>query len=240
MVGADGLLHLYNGTFDPYLSSYDPADDSWTHVTHAGWSTVNNVSYGGIARSEHTVFVTDMRTFSEPADELRGVVAFDISLGASTRFATTLEPIDLTVGLDGKLWVLSGAASTYDPISLTPLGSMLLSGAPGDIRAIAVGPTGDFFVASWDGVLFHLDPTGAFLASISFESSLIDVDVAPSGLVAVGGRFGNVWLTDTSFTFTSEIGSAVGSGFVTFAPVPEAGASLLLATVLALLAFRAR
>ena len=240
VVGADGLLHLYNGTFDPYLSRYDPADDAWSHVTHPGWSTVNNASYGGIARSENSVFVTDMVTFSEPADALKGVVAFDISLGTSTRFATTLEPTDLTLGLDGKLWVLSGAAFAYDPASLTPLGSVLLSGAASDIRSIAVGSTGDFFVATWDGVLFHLDPTGAFLASLTFETSLIDVDVAPSGLVAVAGRFGDVWLTDTAFTFTNEIGATVGSPFVAFAPVPEVGAGVLLATALAFLAFRVR
>src|SRR5262249_4859030 len=45
---SSGNILVYNGTFSPYLSTYSTSG-SWSHQTFAGWSTVNNVSYGGIA-----------------------------------------------------------------------------------------------------------------------------------------------------------------------------------------------
>jgi hypothetical protein len=222
VIDAAGRLFLYNGTFDPFLSTFDPASGSWSHVTHAGWSTVNNVSYGGIAEVGGTVFVTDMATFGEPADLEQGVVAFHTQLGTSVRFTTAHEPIDLNLGRDGNLWVLEGAtAFAYDPASLAFLGSVVLHDAPSDPRALAVASGGDFYVASWDGVLAHLDATGALLASIEFPDSLTDVDLGPSGLVAVSSRFSGAWLTDTAFSFTRAIPLDRWNSFVTF--VPEAG-----------------
>src|SRR4029079_15229269 len=51
-----GRAALYNGTFDPYLSTFDAASLAWTHQTFVGLSTVNNVSYGGIANTDRYVF----------------------------------------------------------------------------------------------------------------------------------------------------------------------------------------
>jgi len=45
---AGGNIAVYNGTFDPYLSIYNATTSSWSHHTMPGFSTVNNVSYGGI------------------------------------------------------------------------------------------------------------------------------------------------------------------------------------------------
>jgi len=69
IVGPAGQAHVYNGTFNPYLSTLDPVTGTWSHVTHAGWDTVNNVSYGGVARYGPCVFATDMATFHiQPLD----------------------------------------------------------------------------------------------------------------------------------------------------------------------------
>jgi len=57
---AAGNILVYNGTFDPYLSTY--AAGAWNHQTYSGWSTVNNVSYGGIGLFGNYAFVTDMWT----------------------------------------------------------------------------------------------------------------------------------------------------------------------------------
>ena len=63
----EGRLALYHGTFSPYLSWFDPAAEHWKHATADGWTTANNLSYGGIAAHGHNVFVTDMDTTSAPA-----------------------------------------------------------------------------------------------------------------------------------------------------------------------------
>src|SRR5262249_33203674 len=42
--GDDGRIHIYNGTFSPYLTTLDTANN-WSHRTYAGWSTVNGTMY---------------------------------------------------------------------------------------------------------------------------------------------------------------------------------------------------
>ncbi len=64
-----GEVMIYNGTFDPYLTTLDISADSWSHETYQGWSTVNNGTYGGIAASENYVFVTDMKTYGGGGDK---------------------------------------------------------------------------------------------------------------------------------------------------------------------------
>src|SRR5689334_16537173 len=50
-----GHVYVYNGTFAPFLSRYDTVSGTWSHMTFAGWSTVNNVTYGGIVASGNYV-----------------------------------------------------------------------------------------------------------------------------------------------------------------------------------------
>src|SRR5262245_23111538 len=78
-----GKVSVYNGTFNPYLATYDPNAGSWSQTTYSGWSTVNNVSYGGLARFGSYIFATDMNTGGGAPN---GIVRFDTSGGATTRF----------------------------------------------------------------------------------------------------------------------------------------------------------
>src|SRR5262245_16803208 len=83
---SSGKVHVYTGTFDPALSSYDLALGGWTQRTYSGWSTVNNLSYGGIGLLGDYVYATDMATYSKPGDEAQGVVRFNLADGTSARF----------------------------------------------------------------------------------------------------------------------------------------------------------
>ena len=226
VIGQDGLLYLYNGTFDPYLSILDPMPDDWSHITHDGWSTINNVSYGGIARAGDRVFVTNMSTAGQPSS---GVVVFDTAMGTSTEFASSLQPTDLNLGLDGKLWVLNGStAFAYDPASFASMGSVSIAAAGSDIRSLAVDADGNFYVATWGGNLARLAPDGSFMDSLSFGGSLTDVDVSPAGLLAVGTRLDGAWLTDTSLSDPVQIESNRWNSFVTFVPEPATLSALLI------------
>lgn len=231
----DGLLHLYNGASDPYLSTYDPASGSWSHVTHAGWSTASDLTYGGIARSGNTVFVVDQETCCVSPEEARGIIAFDLVLGTSIRFASDFDPVDLALGLDGRLWALDaeGAlARAFDPVSFAALGTVSLAAA-GDVRALAVGAAGEFFVATWDGRVVHLGSTGGFVASRSFAGSFIDIDLSSDGLIALGSRSGTTWLTDTIFSFATPIETGRVHAFVAFVPLPEPSGTVLLSAAIA-------
>ena len=191
----DGILHVYNGTFDPLLATLDGV---WTDNTLAGWSTVNNVSYGGIAVIAGLIFVTDMATAGDGAP--RGIVRFDRTDGFSAiRFSDTVEYIDLTIGLDCVLYALRTDEETldrFDPLTMGSLGSVTLAN---DVRAIAVAADGRIFAASWDGNLYHFDSSGAQVDSVaSGTNNLTDINLNSTGDLVVGGRFESVRFTTTA------------------------------------------
>ena len=219
VVGENGKLHLFNGMVDPYLSTYDPASGSWSHVTHAGWSMERNAQYGGIACAGQQVFVTDMATALEPS---QGVIAFDLENGTSTEFATDLQPTDLTMGLDGKLWVFdSPNAYAFDPVTFEPLGSVSLTAA-GYRAAIAVDANGNIYVAGGNS-LAVIAPDGSLLnnAYASNYNNIYDIDLAPDGRIAFGTRTDGTWLTDTTFSTPMQIESGRNHAFVAFLPEPS-------------------
>src|SRR5262245_33067087 len=107
LVYQNGTVHVYTGTFDPSVCSYTLNGGRRAQRTYPGWSTFNNVSYGGIGILGNYVYVTDMTTYSEPADQAKGVVRFNLATGASARFLETEEPQKLTIGKDGRLYLLT-------------------------------------------------------------------------------------------------------------------------------------
>lgn len=77
VLDSNGNATVYNGTYDPRLSTYDPVAQTWEHVTLPYWSTGNNISFGGLAAMNNFVYGTDMRVRSEPV-EGRGIVRFNV------------------------------------------------------------------------------------------------------------------------------------------------------------------
>lgn len=232
-VDGDGVVHLYNGTFSPYLSSRDPALalPTWSHQTYPDWNTVNNGSYGGIDVHENQVFVTDMLTGN-------GVVAFDNDTGVAVRFADGTDAIDLTVGLDGLLYVLSPGGSpggrtidVYDPGTYAYIRSVDLTAIFGwtEHRAVAVNSNGDLYVADWDGEIHHIDAAGALVQTIAppcdwigfdIQCSFYDINISESGQLALGSRFGEVIVTDADFASVSKFQIGDRGTFVEFVPLP--------------------
>src|SRR5207302_1728495 len=87
-VDANQLIHVYNGTFTPYLSSYNPVTKAWVQHTVPGWSTIADISFGGVASFQQYVFVTDMSTYGGGA---QGLIRFDTTDFSYQRFATTTD-----------------------------------------------------------------------------------------------------------------------------------------------------
>ncbi len=216
-----GEVMIYNGTFDPYLTTLDISADSWSHETYQGWSTVNNGTYGGIAASENYVFVTDMSTYGDGGVDLAaGVIRFGRLDGTAQRFANNRQPIDLTLGLDGLLYVLDGQyIDVFDPETLSFIRTIRVAGC----RAIAVNENGEVFTASWGGDLQKLDSTGNILietnvCGIAATCSLYDIDVSHDGRVVIGDRFGGVTITDENFSGFSRFNVGTRGTFVAFVP----------------------
>src|SRR5258708_5340995 len=90
-VDSSSNIDIYNGTFTPYLSTYVAASHTWTKQTFAGWDTIGNGSYGGVAAYQNFVFASDMSVLGDA----KGIVRFDNSGGPTIRFATDQDFIDV-------------------------------------------------------------------------------------------------------------------------------------------------
>jgi hypothetical protein len=238
-VDRNGNIRAYNGTFDPYLSTFDVSSETWSHVTSPGWSTVNSGVYGGIASFQDKVFVTDMETFGDAGvDRAKGIVVFD-ETGASRRFAEDIEPIDLNLGLDGLLYALypggtpSGRSlNVYNPTTLEKIREIdLVANIEWNLDrvSVAVNAIGDLFVATVDGELFHLNSEGVLLDTLRPECigepfitrcSLYDVDISTSGMVVLGTRYGDVFVTDESFLNVQSFLVGDSETFISIVPEP--------------------
>jgi hypothetical protein len=216
-----GQLHVYNGTFGPSLSTRSTPAGTWTHHPFAGWDTINNVSYGGIGWWANWLFASDMVISGDAS----GVVRLDRTTGAGQRFDDGHDSIDVNVGLDGKVYSLSGDARVFDPQSLALLSVVSLAAAE-DCRAIAADGFGRIYTASWDGMLRRFSAAGVLEASLhSGTSNLTDIDIAPDGTVIVGGRFGTFAVTTTSLAsaqqfVVDQINRPVFVSFTTAIPEP--------------------
>ncbi len=219
IVDQNGNVQVYNGTADPFLSTYNPSSDTWMHHTHPGWSTVANSAYGGIGTYQNFVYVTDMRTYDDSgADEAKGIIRFNIDDFSSQRFAEAFEFIDLTVGIDGLVYGLSDeyTVNVYDPLSMELLRTISLATG---VRGIAVNEAGDIFGASWDDYIYHFDNNGVIQKSINSGSlDPYDIDISLDGQLVVGSRFGDVILTDESLGSVSSFNVGFHHPFVAYVP----------------------
>ena len=78
-VSDSGDIHVYYGTFGAVLDTYAKATGTWSGRTLSGWSTVNNLTYGGAAYANGYVYATDMTTYGSTAEQLKGIVRFDLT-----------------------------------------------------------------------------------------------------------------------------------------------------------------
>lgn len=224
---SNGDIQVYYGTFGPTLMTYGKATSTWGLRAFSGWSTVNNLTYGGVATFGNWVFATDMTTFGSTEQQLKGIVRFDMADNTAQRFADTIEPIDLNLGLDGKLYALNGYHHLYvfDPTTMALEQDFELIGPPNgssDLRAVAADQAGNIYVVTWAGQVERFGPGGVFEKMVTMSEfglpnyGMWDIDVDADGeLVWTGGStvFRSTTALD-SITGTFNIGA---DGFVTFA-----------------------
>lgn len=118
IVGCDGNIHIYDGTFRPTLTTYNVTTGSITETVIPEFSTVNNTTYGGIAAYREFIYLTDMRTGS--GGGAKGIVRVDTTDFTWERFpAAGAGHSDLTIGLDGLLYAVHGEGRPDGRISFS-------------------------------------------------------------------------------------------------------------------------
>ncbi len=220
-----GNIHVFNGTNNPYLSTYDAGTGSWSHRTYNQWSASSND--GGLAVWGNSVFASDNFThgddiFSPP---YKGIVHFDLATGTTSRFSTSNAYTDVTIGQDGKLYALDTfrRVRVFDPDTLALERTLSL---PFTIyRGLAVDADGNLYVASWQQKLYRFDANGVQQEVITVSLppaagwfyDLTDIDISADGRLLLGSYSGQVVQMDTDFSNVTYFATGGGSLFVTFA-----------------------
>lgn len=229
-VGPSGDVNVFDGTSTPSLATLSASTSNWSFQTSPGWNTVNNLTFGGVVAYKNYIFASDMGSDN---GQSYGLVRFDSSGGPAVQFAPGSSSIQVTLGLDGQLYELvstSGSAGAnptiqvFNPDTLDLVRSFTLNTGPmGNVRSIAVDSAGNVFAADWTGTVTKYDangnPTGTSIVLHSpygYTENLINIALDTDGQIAVGGRAGDVFLTDESLSSVQTIQTNQANVFVTF------------------------
>ena len=229
-VDTNGNIQIYNGTFSPFLTTLNPVTGAViSNVTLAGWSTVNNITYGGLGAFGNVVFATDMATAGAGAPN--GIIRFNVNDGTALRFASgspngSGDYIQLAVGKNGLLYAQYPGTSpggnhldVFDPVTLNFQRTINLGL---DLRSIAIDQSGHIFAVTInDSHIYEFDPNGVLLRSVDTGiRGYTDLTLDDSGrLLATSG--GVLVLTDTSLSTFTELDVGTISVVGTFAAFVE-------------------
>lgn len=167
-----GQIVGFNGTFSPQLTTFHPGTRTFTTQTASPWLIYNSGSSGSLGVSQKYTFALN--------DQPAGILRFNPD-GTRQQFGSPTDYrqyVNLTVGGDGKLYVLYSTAGTfsvdaYDPVSLHPLRTIPLQvpSAHGsestELRNLAVDASGTIYAIELYNYVYHLDANGALLQSAS-------------------------------------------------------------------------
>jgi len=234
VVDSAGLMHVWNGPFQPLLSTYESTSGTWVHHSFPGWSSINCLPCNGIDALARYVFVTDMTTFG---GEAKGIIRFDTADYSGQRSGGDQQYSDLSVGQDGLVYARRAdlgdpppptVVDVYDPFTLVRLRSVTLGQ-----RTLTITVDADGFIYGYrGGSVNQYDSSGNVIATypITDQGALYDIDLSRGGRFVLSASNGEVILTDRYFNRIGAFRILSGSfAYVTTidgnrAPIPKAAA----------------
>ena len=242
-----GKVQIFNGTFSPYLTTLTPQSAAgaatFEHHTIAGWSVVNNTSYGAVALdpARNAIYVNDMSTASPGGPT--GIIRFDSTTYAATRVRSG-EYTKVTLGLDGLLYASFPATmpgnnklDVIDPVNFSLLRTVTLpTNGLITFTGFAVDAAGSIYATEGREFGTGIDkftPQGVLIKHKGNGTPwLHDLALSPDGKLVTLSHDGDVVMTTTELTsITSFQSTLIDSdfSFVAWAvPEPPAGSLLIL------------
>jgi hypothetical protein len=197
-----GLLWLYNGDFQPYLSSWDSHQDIWMHRSCPGWNSYLCFPCQGIGTFGNFVFVTDEGSSGDP----NGLVRFDHRDTNCVRFAEGRNYSALAVGLDGVVYARRAddidpppptVIDAFDPATLGPIRTVTLSDSSLTIAADALG---QLYGANGQSILRY-SANGTLIGAhqVITNGALYTLAISRDGRFVVVSSNGEVVIADSKF-----------------------------------------
>jgi hypothetical protein len=207
----------------PRVNTYDPYADAWSHVEAHG------AGRGLLSLRGDTLYA-------------RLLALSLVDGGAMLLNVPDRNVASVIAGLDGLLYVLNSLSRSTEVRVVDPAGSALVrtlelgSASPFlDASGIAVAPNGTLYVASVDGRIYRFDREGRFLgAHATPVIGLLDLELAPDGLLVATSGLGHVVVTDLGLGAmrSFHVGGSNGPAYVGLVPTqiehPDVDGDLIL------------
>ena len=195
-----GKIAIFNGTFTPVLSVYDPQTGSWDTQIANNWNTENNVSYGGIALRFDNILATDMLTGEN------GLISFSFTQPPMppVNYLWGNKYIDVTTGQDGYVYALKdiyGNVNVIEPMSMLDIRDLNLGP---DIRGVTADRKGNIYAIRWGGEIAKFDKTGKLLTTAYVPGNLTDIDINEQSIILVADSNYNVHILNSNLTIINE------------------------------------
>lgn len=217
-VSDDGRFVVFNGQTTShdttYISIWSEADASWTHIAGpTDWEIGGNIAYGEMGIDGSTVWAP-----ANGSDGVEGgIVEADIDAATSTFTALSDGYIQTFLGFDG--WLYAQGTTTAWNIDVYDPGTLVLDRSfrfphLSDPRSFAIAVDGTIYAADWDGAVVRYDAMGTEEARLSVGvGDPVSIDLSTDGRIVVGGRFGEIAITDTTLGSVSALSL---TSYVTF------------------------
>lgn len=238
-----GNIAIYNGTFSPSLTVLNPSTGVTTNYSFAGWSTVNNIHWGGLAVAGNYAYATDNETAGDGSNQ-NGVVRFNLADGSAERFLAGTDTTSVGIGLNHKLYAISPNLSPGQNV-LTIMDAATMNveknvNLPFGLSGVTADAAGNIYGTSGQ-TIYKLDENGNVLGSLATNYALGGIKISPTDQLVIDNNGGQVVTSDTSLSNYSEF-SVPGAGnyFTSFAdfatplpsPVPEPASVMIFGAVM--------
>jgi hypothetical protein len=215
---------------DTYLSAYQASTQSWRQISAAPCNGITNGLDLDLAQYQSRIYVSVISSYQLDAANNYAVT----QLPQSTEPLPNVGNSAVSVGLNGLLYIVNSGSpkanvSVVNPSTFAVLQNLILVDAS-NLRITAEGlaatADGTIYAADISGTIYKYSSTGVRLGSFATGiSSPSTLSLMPDGTLAMGSRFGDVYITNTSFSTQSHF-TVPGTltdyvGFVTAVPEPS-------------------
>ena len=221
------LIRPHDGNDDIFLTTVDPSLGTTVFNEISFHNHNGNTTFGDIAVDQNYVYAPD-QVFARQG---QGVIRYSLDdLGSPERILEQFDPTDVSVGLDGNLYVQSsngGTIDIIDPTSLERIGGFRTVNNMRDVEATA---DGTIFTLHNDQVVRRYSADGILEASLQLgRGANHSLALSSDGTLVIGSAGSDLFFTDTSLSSFTRVATPASlertwGNFVTFAEstaVPE-------------------
>ncbi len=216
-----GRIHVLNfAAWDTsYISTYDPAQASWSHSEIPDSYHFGNLADGDLSIRGNSIYGKEF--VMNLASRVVSPFSVDLFGGVS----------ESAMGADGILYNINsgsprGRVQRTHPVTFENIGEVLeLRTADHHFinsRGVAVTPDGDIFAASHDGGIYQFDHAGNLLRTLESDlHGFVDIDLSNAGLLAAGTTDGHLLVTNTDLAPPAILSLGGGPIYVAFVETRE-------------------